>query len=348
PGRRTGRPPRRRQQPCRAPARQPAPHRRRLHRHPSLPVVHARDGAAHGDDRSGFQDPITRRRLFPVQGSCAAGHHPSKVTGVTLSVLVTTFGRRQYLGRWVRSILGQERLPAELVLVTRKHDADSEAFVRQLIDTYPGPVRVRHATVERPGVLAANIAGFSLVTGEIFSFIDDDASAPPDWLRRIEAHFRADPTLGAVGGRDIRPRRAGGAGGGARVVGRITWYGRIGGNPPKISEGVRHVHHLRGVNMSFRRAMIESFDERILGNAHYYELDLCLGVLDRGFRILYDGSLTVDHDLDAPRYLPGSQAGGEIDRAYFVHHNRVYVMMKHLPLGRRLIFLMYTFVRDGL
>lgn len=270
------------------------------------------------------------------------------MTGVTLSVLVTTFGRRQYLERCVRSILGQERLPDELVLVTRKHDADSEAFVRQLIDTYPGPVRVRHATVERPGVLAANIAGFSLVTGEIVSFIDDDASAPPDWLRRIEAHFRADPTLGAVGGRDIRPRRAGGDEERARVVGGITWYGRIVGNHHKISEGVRHVHHLRGVNMSLRREMIESFDERILGNAHYYELDLCLGVLDRGFRILYDGSLTVDHDLDAPRYLPGSQAGGEIDRAYFVHHNRVYVMMKHLPLGRRLIFLMYTFVRDGL
>src|SRR5262245_22476283 len=107
---------------------------------------------------------------FPCARSSSGGSPALKGDGVTLSVLVTTFGRREYLERCVRSILGQERPPDELVLVTRKHDADSEAFVRQLIDSYPGPVRVRHATVEQPGVLAANIAGFSLVTGEGGSF----------------------------------------------------------------------------------------------------------------------------------------------------------------------------------
>ena len=220
--------------------------------------------------------------------------------------------------------------------------------MRHLLDTYRGPVRLRHATVHRPGVLAANIAGIAEVTGDIVSFIDDDAAARPDWLRRVEAHFCADPTVGAVGGRDVQHAAAGVPEERATVVGRITWYGRIVGNHHKISEGKRHVHHLKGVNMSFRREMIESFDERILGNAHYYEMDLCLGVLDRGFRILYDSSLLVDHYIDAPRYLPGNQEGGEIERAYFVHHNRVYVMMKHLPAARRAIFLAYTFLRDGL
>lgn len=267
---------------------------------------------------------------------------------MTLSVLVTTFGRRPYLERCVHSLLSQERLPDEVVLVTRRQDAESEAFVKHLLDTYRGAVHVRHATVERPGVLAANIAGMAKVTGDIIAFIDDDAAARPDWLRRIEAHFGADPMVGAVGGRDVRHAATGAREERAGVVGRITWYGRIVGNHDKISEGLRHVHHLRGVNMSFRREMIESFDERILGNAHYYEMDLCLGVLDRGFRVLYDGSLLVDHYLDAPRYLPGNQAGGEIDRAYFVHHNRVYVMLKHLPAAQRPIFLAYTFLRDGL
>ena len=266
-----------------------------------------------------------------------------------ISVLVTTFGRPAYLERCVASLIGQRRAPDEIVLVTRASDEPTQVCVRNLLARYGGKVTLRHALVEMPGVLAANVAGFPLATGDILSFIDDDAAAHPDWLERIEARFASDPTLAAVGGRDVLHVHDGEGGtlqDKASRVGEITWYGRITGNHEKVVGGARYVEHLKGVNMSFRRTLMPPFDERILGNAHYYEMDLCFGVRRGGFRILYDSEIVVDHYQTAPRYLPGNAIAADPQREFFLNHNMVYVMMKNLGPARRAIFLAYTFTRD--
>ena len=43
--------------------------------------------------------------------------------------------------------------------------------------------------------------GLDSARGDLVVFTDDDAEAQADWLERIEAKF-ADPSVGAVGGRD--------------------------------------------------------------------------------------------------------------------------------------------------
>jgi cellulose synthase/poly-beta-1,6-N-acetylglucosamine synthase-like glycosyltransferase len=264
-----------------------------------------------------------------------------------LSVLVTTYGRRPYVERCVASLLAQERLPDEVVLVTRLGDTDTEAYVEQMLNTYSGPVRFRHGRVEEPGVLAANRVGFELLSGDIVCFIDDDAAAKPDWLRRIERWFAADPKLGAVGGRDIIHTQDGIVEVPAKTVGRIRWYGKIVGNHEKVFKGAAYADHLKGVNMSYRRELLPGFDERILGNAHHYETDLCLAVKNQGFRVLFDGELVVDHYQDAPRHLAGARPGADAEKAFFIQHNRVYVMLKNLKPARRTAFLVYTFLIDG-
>jgi len=267
---------------------------------------------------------------------------------MTLSVLVTTYGRAAYLQGCVESLLDQERLPDEIIIVTRQGDAPTETYVSQLLASYRGPVRLVHATVDQPGVLAANRSGIARVTGDVVSFIDDDATARRDWLRRIEAHFLADERLGAVGGRDVQHAAGGSVDEPTSQVGQIYWYGRIVGNNHKVFRGICEADHLKGVNMSFRTSLIPPFDARILGNAHYYEMDLCFAVKRRGFGILYDGDLLVDHYIDAPRYLPGDEVKGDPDREYFIHHNRVYVMLKNLGRYRQATFLLYSFVIEGL
>ena len=266
---------------------------------------------------------------------------------MTLSVLVTTFGRAAYLDRCIDSLFGQDRPPDEIVIVTRIGDVPTERFVTGLIASYRGPIKLVHAVVDEPGVLAANRVGITRVTGDILSFIDDDATARADWLRRIEIHFLRDKQLGAVGGRDAQHN------GGISVdeptgrVGQIYWYGRIVGNNHKVFRGVCEADHLKGVNMSFRRGLIPPFDELILGNAHYYEMDLCFAVKRNGYHILYDGDLIVDHYIDAPRYLPGDEVKGDPYREYYIHHNRVYVMLKNLGLFSQILFVLYSFLFEG-
>jgi hypothetical protein len=226
-------------------------------------------------------------------------------------------------------------------------DDETDAFVSLLVASHRGPTDLRHGRVAEPGVLAANRKGMELVRGDIVCFIDDDAAARPDWLLRIERWFATRPELGAVGGRDVIHTANGVVAKRTKTVARIYWYGRIVGNHEKIFEGSCEAEHLKGVNMSFRRELLPPFDELILGNAHHYETDLCFAVRRRGYGVLFDGDLVVDHYQDAPRYLSGNQAGADAEREYFIHHNRVYVMMKNLGAARRAAFLFYTFVVDG-
>ncbi len=264
-----------------------------------------------------------------------------------LSVLVTTYGRRPYIERCIDSLLAQNRLPDEVVLVTRVGDTDTEDFVEETLQTYRGPAVFRHGRVTEPGVLAANRVGMKLLTGNIVCFIDDDAAAWPDWLERIEHWFDSDPKLGAVGGRDIIHTERGVVESSATTVGRIYWFGKIVGNHEKHFDGVAYAEHLKGVNMSYRCELMPEFDERILGNAHHYETDLGFAVRKQGYRILFDGSLTVDHYQDAPRHLAGARPGADAEKAYFIQHNCVYVMMKNLGPGRRGAFLVYSFLIDA-
>lgn len=264
-----------------------------------------------------------------------------------LSVLVTTYRRRAYLERCIGSLLNQQRPPDEIVVVTRVGDEETEEYVSARVAAHDGPVLLRHARVAEPGVLAANRAGMAQITGDIVCFIDDDAAARPDWLGRIESWFASDAKLGALGGRDVIHTADGVLEQRTRTVGRIYWYGRIVGNHEKIFEGSAEAEHLKGVNMSYRRELVPEFDPLILGNAHHYETDLCFAVRHRGYRIVFDGDLVVDHYQDAPRMLTGNQPGADAQREYFIHHNRVYVMLKNLGLGRREAFLIYTLLIDG-
>jgi GT2 family glycosyltransferase len=264
-----------------------------------------------------------------------------------ISVLVTTYARPAYLERCLRSLTAQERAPDEVVVVTRQGDDETRRHLERFCSAYRGPITFRRTEVSEPGVLPANRAGLPLVTGEILCFIDDDAAARSDWIARLERGFADDPGLGAMGGRDLQHTSEGILDEPATVVGRIRWYGRIVGNHHRRLPGRHHVDILKGCNMAFRRSLLTGFDEGIIGNAHYYEMDLCLAVTRAGHRILWDGDLVVDHYTGAPRHLPGNVEPLDPKRYYFMHHNMVYVMLKNLPFIRKNVFLVYTFLSSA-
>ena len=267
---------------------------------------------------------------------------------MTITVLVTSYGRPAYLERCLDTLAVQNRTPDQVVVVTRSTDGETEKFVEGVMASRKMPYPIAHGKVSEPGVLAANRVGLPLVTGEILSFIDDDAGARPDWLEKVEKYFLDHPDVGAVGGRDLQHTSEGILDEPARTVGRVFWYGRIVGNHHRRLPGVHEVEVLKGCNMSFRRELVQGFDRAIIGNAHYYEMDLSFAVKKAGYRMLWDGDLVVDHYQDAPRYLTGNQDRSSLDRIYFLAHNRVYVMMKNLPFLKRLVFLAYTLLTDVL
>src|SRR5262245_59918316 len=99
-----------------------------------------------------------------------------------ISVLVPTYRRPRDLARCLAVLRAQERLPDQVVIVTRDTDAETRA---SLADADLSPLHPTVVEVARPGVVAAMNAGLAAATGAIVAITDDDAAPRPDWLRRI-------------------------------------------------------------------------------------------------------------------------------------------------------------------
>ncbi|MFQ5923633.1 MAG: glycosyltransferase family 2 protein, partial [Anaerolineales bacterium] len=119
-----------------------------------------------------------------------------------ISVIIATYQRPQSLDRCLRSLLAQTRLPDEVIIGTKTYDTVSGAFLQQLSAERDLPFELRHVQVASHPVFVAENKGLQVASGQIVSFVDDDAEPYPDWLERIEAYFQ-DRHVGGVGGPDI-------------------------------------------------------------------------------------------------------------------------------------------------
>ncbi|RKP45322.1 glycosyltransferase family 2 protein [Pararobbsia silviterrae] len=260
-----------------------------------------------------------------------------------ISVLVPTFRRPDDLERCLAALGAQTRRADEVVVVARREDAPTVAALERWI-AVKAVHGLRVAWVDEPGQVAANNCGLRAAHGELILITDDDAAPYRDWVERIEAHFARDPQLGGVGGRDLVHERGALLTGDARKVGLLSWYGRVTGNHHIGSGAPRDVQILKGANMAWRRDAIEGlrFDTRLLGAGAQVHNDLAfsLAVHKRGWKLLYDPMVRVDHfpaeraDDDKRFVLNAS--------AYFnAAYNYRFVMREHLSGPGRIAFVAF-------
>ena len=211
-----------------------------------------------------------------------------------ISILVPTYRRPVDLERCLAALERQIRRADQVVVVARTDDEQSWAVINK-----PWKFPITPVRVSRPGVVAALNAGFDCASGNILAITDDDAAPHPDWLARIEAHFVAHADLGGVGGRDWVYHGDSQVRGSKNLVGKIQWFGRIVGNHHLGVGPPREVDVLKGVNWSFRREAIEHLrlDEELRGEGAqvHNELAFSLAVQRRGWKLLYDPAVAVNH-----------------------------------------------------
>ena len=256
-------------------------------------------------------------------------------------MIIATFRRPEALKVAVESLRHQNRPPDEVVVAAWAGDEPSLSAVEQLASesaTGLTSVPITRVITSENTVTAKENAGMQAARGNIVCFMDDDAVARPDWLQRIERHY-GDPTVGAVGGRDVvwedgqvleRP---------VREVGRVHWFGRLTANHHNRVAGTRAVDFLKGCNMSFRRGLLSQIDRRLIGPIPYgFEIDMGLAVRAHGHRVAYDPEALVDH------YPSTNYAADREVLSRVVNHNQTYILLKRLPWTRKLVFLLYTFL----
>lgn len=264
-------------------------------------------------------------------------------TGPRISLMIPTYRRPGDLRRCVESVLNSNVLPAEIVIVGRAGDSDTEISIEALRRNCPEQVKIQNAWVTAPGHIPPVAAGASEAVGDLLAIVDDDVTVTSDWLRWMAQPFE-DAAVGVVGGRVVIPGQP--PGHPQKNSGQISWYGKHWGNVVQI-EGT-HPIDVSGVmecNWMWRRELLTSliFDPALnFDDATMYGLDLCLQARQKGFRVIYEPRAVVSHHV-APR-VPELDRADRPRRIFSYSRNYTYIALRHLPPWRRLAFLTWWFL----
>src|SRR5918994_166580 len=221
-----------------------------------------------------------------------------------ISVVICAFTERRWtdLTRAIESVAGQTLAAHEIILVIDHNDA----LLRRAGSAWPDVLVV--ANREQQGLSGARNTGASAATGSIVAFLDDDATAEPQWLELLAAAYRDTDVL-AVGGA-VEPSWPGQ---------RPPWFPPefdwvVGCTHSGMPRTPRPVRNLVGANMSIRRDVLLD-----LGGFHHgigrvgsvpvgcEETELCIRAQQRrGGTVLYDPRARVHHRVGAERTTMGN------------------------------------------
>lgn len=252
-----------------------------------------------------------------------------------VSVIIPTYRRPISLKRTLEVLKSQTVLPHEIIVVIREEDDDTKKFFEN-----EKMENLRWVYIKEGGQVIAMNEGLKAADGDIIAFTDDDAEPERRWIEKIIEYMRKEG-IGGVGGRDIPvkeiPRER------AKIVGKITWFGRHIGNHhlEPVNSAPREVDLLKGVNMAYKREYIDGFFfDPFLDNrtSPMNEVDICMYVKRRGGKIIYDPDIKVYHHVEERK---SSSRSDILLRIYEYSRNCTYIMLKHLPICGKVAFLMY-------
>jgi len=184
--------------------------------------------------------------------------------------------------RAIVSVLEQRTaFPFELILVSAVPLPNPEARVRNVIEINRNPATRRNRAV-------------SVAQGDVLAFIDDDATAAPDWLTVATRYLEAHPEVLALGGPDPAPATSSVPEMISETLLRAPWIGSgiAAHEEPQGIFDVRSPSDLALVNLFVRRDVFSGFDESIgyIGE----DTALIASLMNRG-PVVYHSGVRVYH-----------------------------------------------------
>jgi glycosyltransferase involved in cell wall biosynthesis len=145
----------------------------------------------------------------------------------------------------INSVRGQTMPPHEIILVI---DHNQQLFARAR-EQLPDVMVIENR--QPRGLSGARNSGIAIASGDVIAFMDEDATAAPDWLERLTGCYDNSEVLG-VGG-TIEP---------VWLSGRPAWFPAefdwvVGCTYRGLPETTSRVRNLIGCNMSLRREVFQ-------------------------------------------------------------------------------------------
>lgn len=224
-----------------------------------------------------------------------------------ISVIICTHNRAAYLGAAIDSLLCQNFLDYEVLVV----DNASTDATREIVEQRLPHDRLRYLYEPTLGLSVARNRGAAEAQGSILAYLDDDAEASPDWLAHLSEVFRQDEQVAIAGGKVTllwppgltSPRWLS-----PDLAGNLGAYD-LGSSPQAITQAGLTP---RGLNYALRKAFwqqVGGFDpqlgrvgKNLLSNE---ELLMTQQALKQGFKVLYVPAAVVAHNVAPERLNPG-------------------------------------------
>jgi GT2 family glycosyltransferase len=201
------------------------------------------------------------------------------------SVLICTYNRNELLKLALRALLDRTQEKPDEIVVVNGGDERADAVVRSLTDAngvHDG-VQVKLIKTVNQNLATSRNVGLLHCTGDIIGMTDDDAEVFPDWVTQMKRAHCEHPDAGAVGGPVLGTNMDSLVGKVADAITFPSW------------DGARAVRTLPGVNISYKRALLEQigFQDETLFRGE--DVDYNWRVLQLGYKIYFDPVIKVYH-----------------------------------------------------
>lgn len=256
-----------------------------------------------------------------------------------ISIIIPTLDREECWVKLCGDLLQQSVKAQEIeIIIVDQSDAIGEA-AKEFLSLHKC---IHHVKFNKRNRSAAKNYGYSLSSGYIIIFCDDDIRVPKDFLYTHLENYENDTTIGAVTCRLVED---GWESTSTDKVLKMTFFGHMIMNHQSTWSG--YVGMVNGGNMSFRRNVLEKvggFDELLIGSSIFEETDISFRVKKSKYNIYFDSSITVKHF---------QQKNGNIalknnkyqEWFYCYYHNLIYIYLKNRFYIRFFFVLFYVFFR---
>jgi glycosyltransferase involved in cell wall biosynthesis len=133
-------------------------------------------------------------------GSCAPVRRSHGVADqkIMISIVTISLNQAQFLDQALRSVLDQQGVAIEYIVV----DAGSIDRSRAIVDSYRARLSRTIFEPDRGPADGLN-KGFSYATGDIYCYINSDDYLLPGALKRVEEYFESHPEVDVVSGNAV-------------------------------------------------------------------------------------------------------------------------------------------------
>ncbi|MFN3359847.1 MAG: glycosyltransferase family 2 protein [Pseudanabaenaceae cyanobacterium] len=246
------------------------------------------------------------------------------------SIVIATKDRGEEITATIDSVLALDYDNFEVILVDNCSSPPNQKLLQDIQTKHPD--RLVYVRENKLGLSNARNCGIRHSKGEFILFLDDDAIAPPHWLKVMVQTFQNYPQAYALGG---------------KVIAQFTtppppWLDqRLGVYISNFDHGNQIIplyynEYPRGVNMAFRRAVfdkvgcfLDCFGRKGNSLMGYEEIELCYRIEQAGWQILYVPYAEVYH------CIRGDRLNYEWFQKRFYWQGRSEGLFELIHLGRR-------------